>query len=343
MKHRLASIFALASTAVFAQSTVKVSPFCNAPTLSFSANPMTLAAGSKTTLHWTTTGGVIGCKPSGDWGKPPNGPPTVGPNGSYTTNALSANPDTDFTLTCLDINGDTIAASINVDVYPVGRPPLSALQGIWTNNAAPSVNQSNLIMDNLGNFTVVGLLNSKWFAYYGQLPASYTTSAYYNPDVPGSCESCAGTANGDGPNPTATVTMHMVGTDQLQFTDSTNNISLTFTYLSSPPYQPATTLAAAQTVLQSIETSSFQGGIGSNPNCLSASNITLSGGVPALGIYVLTCNAALVGPNGGNYYQTGLTYTASGLVFIGINDVLIGGYGDSGFFNNLSTPANTLL
>jgi hypothetical protein len=86
-----------------------------------------------------------------------------------------------------------------------------------------------------------------------------------------------------------------VGSNQLLFTDSTNNISITNTYAATPRDPPATTLAAAQTVLQSTEASSFQGGIGSNPNCLNTSNITLSGGVPSLGVYMLSCNAALGG------------------------------------------------
>lgn len=88
------------------------------PTITFSANPMSVAAQGSTTLTWSSSN-ADSCTASGGW----SGAKATG--GSETRGPLTA--DTTFTLTCSNSGGGNAARSVTVDVASATPPPTVSL------------------------------------------------------------------------------------------------------------------------------------------------------------------------------------------------------------------------
>ncbi len=90
-----------APSANYAMYGTQVADAPPAPTLTFSANPATIAAQQTTTLTWSTNG-ATSCTASGGWSG------TKDVNGTFVTSALAA--DTSYTLNCTGAGGSTSSA-----------------------------------------------------------------------------------------------------------------------------------------------------------------------------------------------------------------------------------------
>ncbi len=90
-----------------------------APTVSLSASPTSLVAGSASTLTWSSAN-TSACNASGAWS---GSKPT---NGSASTGALSANSA--YNLSCTGSDGGTVSASVSVTVM---TSPTSATKAIY--------------------------------------------------------------------------------------------------------------------------------------------------------------------------------------------------------------------
>ena len=210
-----------------------------------------------------------------------------------------------------------------------------------------------LIMDN-SKLTAFGLLNGVWYGYSGTVQISGNTASWTvtndSPAILGqaTCESCSDQIAGLQPTANVTVTAdNHPGT--VVFTDNTNGRSWTFTVLSSPADVPITDFEAAQAswnTLQSGGEPSYPtyGGFG-NPypqgnNFVCGAPLpgqtvggTISADVPALGIYILTCDNAI--------YNSPVA-PASGLVFMTTSGQIFGAYANQYVFTNISYPAGVV-
>jgi hypothetical protein len=105
-----------------------------APTVSISANPMSVAAGSASSLTWSSIN-ATSCTASGGWSG------TKATSGSnQTTGALTAASNTTFQLTCSDAAGRSNSATVTVSVsggggggggsVALGEPSASIINGL---------------------------------------------------------------------------------------------------------------------------------------------------------------------------------------------------------------------
>jgi hypothetical protein len=262
----------------------------------------------------------------------------------------------------ITLNTSTIPISLVMGLavpLPNGQPYVSSgtfaqqvFICVW-DSFRGSGDQGLLIMDN-NKLTAFGLLNGAWYGYSGTVQINGNTATgtvtYDAPAILGlpTCESCSDQIVGL--QPTATVTLT---TDNhpgsVVFTDNTNGRSWTFNVLSSPADAPITDLAAAQASWNTLQsggepTYPIYSGFG-NPypqgnNYLCGTPApgqtvggTISADVPALGIYILTCDNAA--------YNSPAT-PASGLVFMTTSGQIFGAYANQYLFTNVSYPAGVI-
>lgn len=114
-------------------ATVTVSSGAPVPTLTFTANPTSVAVGGASTLSWTATN-VTTCIASGDW----SGSKSL--SGPQSTGALSTVKTYTFTMRCIAGGGDIIkSVMVSVGVPPPPPPGGSAYIRICPDNATVTV------------------------------------------------------------------------------------------------------------------------------------------------------------------------------------------------------------
>jgi hypothetical protein len=89
------------------------------PTISLTATPSSISAGTSTALNWTTTGGVTACTGSGTW----TGPKT--PFGAESTGRLSQPGNFSYELSCVGGGGTAKAVAV-ITVGNAIAPPKAA-------------------------------------------------------------------------------------------------------------------------------------------------------------------------------------------------------------------------
>ena len=94
-------------TIVFFETTLSSAAATPAPTLTFSANPASIAMGSTAALTWSSTNTTT-CVGAGGW----NGSQAL--SGTFTTPAL--NSTTIYTLTCTGSDGSTVTQNATLTV-----------------------------------------------------------------------------------------------------------------------------------------------------------------------------------------------------------------------------------
>jgi hypothetical protein len=137
-----------------ANDSVSVTVAAPVPTLSFSANPVTVSQNGSTTLNWNSTD-ATNCTASGDWSG------NKGVSGSETINSLMI--DRVFTLTCSGAGG-SVNSTVNVTVVLSNNG--TALLS-WT---PPTENTDGSPLTDLAGYKI----------RYGNSPGSYSDTVTIN-------------------------------------------------------------------------------------------------------------------------------------------------------------------